>query len=165
MEEALDIESAHAIAPAASIDLVEANTDTNNNDLFTAVATAAALPGVSVVSMSWGIDEYQGEQSIDSTFTTPSGHQGVTFIAASGDQGSPGYYPAYSPNVVAAGGTTLLLKTNNSDPERDRLVRQRRGDQRVRDRAGLPGGRAVHRHADHPGRGLGRRSQHRRRGL
>jgi hypothetical protein len=114
MEEALDIEWAHAIAPAASIDLVEANTDTNNNDLFTAVATAAALPGVSVVSMSWGIDEYQGEQAIDSTFTTPSGHQGVTFIAAAGDQGSPGYYPAYSPNVVAAGGTTLLLKADNS---------------------------------------------------
>ena len=114
MEEALDIEWAHAIAPAASIDLVEASNDTNNTDMFTAVATAASLPGVSVVSMSWGIDEYSGQQAVDSTFTTPSGHQGVTFIAASGDQGSPGYYPAYSPNVLAAGGTTLTLNANNA---------------------------------------------------
>ncbi len=114
MEEALDIEWAHAIAPGASIDLVEANTDTNNNDLFTAVATAASLPGVSVVSMSWGLNEYNGEQSVDSTFTTPSGHPGVTFVAASGDSGSPGYYPAYSPNVLAVGGTTLNLNADNT---------------------------------------------------
>ena len=114
MEEALDIEWAHAIAPAASIDLVEASNDVNNADMFTAVATAANLPGVSVVSMSWGIDEYSTQQADDSTFTTPSGHQGVTFIAASGDQGSPGYYPAYSPNVLAAGGTTLTLNANNA---------------------------------------------------
>ena len=114
MEESLDVEWAHSIAPGASIDLVEANDDVNNNNLFDAVATAAALPGVSVVSMSWGLPEYNGQQSVDGTFTTPSGHQGVTFLAASGDQGSPGYYPAYSPNVVAVGGTTLNLNENNS---------------------------------------------------
>ena len=116
MEEALDIEWAHAMAPGASIDLVEASSDSdpNNVDLFTAVATAANLPGVSVVSMSWGLDEVSSELSNDSTFATPSGHQGVTFIAASGDSGSPGYYPAYSPNVVAAGGTTLNLNANNT---------------------------------------------------
>ena len=51
-EEALDIELAHALAPRASIDFVEANTATN--DLFTAVALAATLPGVSAISMSWG---------------------------------------------------------------------------------------------------------------
>jgi hypothetical protein len=114
MEESLDIEWAHAIAPGANIDLVEATNDTDNNNLFAAVATAASLPGVSVVSMSWGLDEMSSELSNDSTFTTPSGHQGVTFIAASGDSGAPGYYPAYSPNVVATGGTTLLLNANNS---------------------------------------------------
>ena len=41
----LDIEWAHAIAPGASIDLVEASNDTNNNDIFQAVQTAASLPG------------------------------------------------------------------------------------------------------------------------
>jgi hypothetical protein len=113
LEESLDVEWAHAIAPGASIDLVEASS-TSNNSLFTAVATAAGLPGVSVISMSWGLDEFQGEQAVDSSFTTPAGHQGVTFLAASGDQGSPGYFPAYSPNVVSTGGTTLNLKADNT---------------------------------------------------
>ena len=115
VEEALDIEWAHAIAPGAAIDLVEASS-TSNAGLFAAVSTAARLPGVSVVSMSWGIDEYTGEQMDDSTFTTPGGHQGVIFVAASGDQGSPGYFPAYSPNVVATGGTTLPLDGQGDYP-------------------------------------------------
>ena len=115
IEEALDIEWAHAIAPGASIDLVEASS-TSNTALFTAVKTAASLPGVSVVSMSWGIDEFSGEQAYDSSFITPTGHQGVTFVAATGDSGSPGYYPAYSPDVVAAGGTTLPLDDNGDYP-------------------------------------------------
>ncbi len=111
IEEALDIEWAHAMAPGASIDLVEASNSNSSASapLFTAVKTAANLPGVSVVSMSWGLNETSVEQSIDSDFTTPNGHQGVTFIAGSGDSGSPGYYPAYSPNVLAAGGTSLPL--------------------------------------------------------
>ncbi len=43
MEESLDVEWAHAIAPGANIDLIEA-TNTSNNSLFTAVTTAAHLP-------------------------------------------------------------------------------------------------------------------------
>jgi hypothetical protein len=113
MEEALDVEWAHAIAPGASIVLVEAN-GPNDVDLDTAVTTAARLPGVSVISMSWAGTESSGETSQDSIFTTPSGHQGVTFVAASGDSGSPSGYPAYSPNVVSVGGTSLYLNGNNS---------------------------------------------------
>jgi len=113
MEEALDVEWAHVIAPAASIVLVEANSPTDA-DLDTAVVTAAGLPGVSVVSMSWSGGEFDGEQSEDSVFATPNGHQGVTFLAATGDTGSPAGYPAYSPNVVAVGGTSLFLNSNNS---------------------------------------------------
>ena len=41
-------------------------------------------------------------------FTTPAGHEGVTFIAASGDNGTV-TYPATSPNVLSVGGTTLNL--------------------------------------------------------
>jgi len=107
-EEALDIEWAHAMAPGARIDLIECA-----SNLFTGVQAAAALPGVSVVSMSWGSQEYQGETSNDGAFATPAGHQGVTFLASTGDQ-SQGSYPAYSPNVVAVGGTTLRLNANNS---------------------------------------------------
>jgi len=48
IEEALDVEYAHGIAPGANIVLVEANSD-SNSDLFAAVKTAANLPGVAVV--------------------------------------------------------------------------------------------------------------------
>ena len=113
VEEALDVEWAHAIAPGASIDLIECNSN-SNSDLYAGVLTAAKLPGVSVVSMSWGAPEFSGESAYNADFTTPSGHRGVTFLAASGDSGSPGIYPAYSPNVVAVGGTALYLNSNNS---------------------------------------------------
>ena len=42
-------------------------------------------------------------------FTTPVGHSGVTFLASSGDAGRPAGYPAFSPNVLAVGGTNLNL--------------------------------------------------------
>ncbi|MGP0064912.1 MAG: hypothetical protein ACLQGP_15100, partial [Isosphaeraceae bacterium] len=103
-EEALDVESVHSIAPGAAIVLVEASTD-----LFTADAYAATIRGVSVVSNSWGGGEYSGEQINDSTFITPN----VTFLYSTGDSGTPGGYPAYSPDVVAVGGTSLY--TNTSD--------------------------------------------------
>ena len=112
-EESLDVEWAHAIAPQANIVLFEADSD-SMSDMLTAVQTAAAYSGVSTVSMSWGSDESLGENSGDFCFTTPAGHAGVTFLAATGDSGSPGEYPAYSPNVVAAGGTTLSLNADNT---------------------------------------------------
>ena len=88
VEEALDVEWAHAIAPGATIILVECNSN-SGADLFMGVTTAASLPGVSVVSMSWGAGEYHGEENYDKDFTTPGGHQGVTFVASTGDSGLP----------------------------------------------------------------------------
>src|SRR5262249_12028743 len=107
-EIALDVEWAHAIAPGARILLVEADSNSNAN-LF-----AAAQPGVSAVSMSWGSPEYAGEASSDGVFTTPAGHPGVTFLAAPGDNGAPASYPSVSPNVVAVGGTTLTLNSSGA---------------------------------------------------
>lgn len=111
MEESLDVEWAHSIAPQANIILFEANSN-SNSDLYQAVATAADTAGVSVVSMSFAGGESWGETSSDATFTTPSGHQGVTFLASSGDNGTPAGYPAYSPNVVAVGGTSLSVDSS-----------------------------------------------------
>jgi subtilase family serine protease len=107
-ETSLDVEWAHAIAPKASILLVEANSATYG-DLLTAVQTAAGRSGVVAVSMSWGGGEFSGETSYDSYFKTPSGHGGVTFLASSGDAGAPASFPATSPSVVAVGGTTSSL--------------------------------------------------------
>ena len=107
-EIALDVEWAHAIAPGASILLVEANS-ASMNDLITAVSTASNATGVVVVSMSWGGSEFSGEVNYDSYFTTPAGHNPVTFVASSGDSGAPASYPAASPNVLSVGGTSLTL--------------------------------------------------------
>jgi hypothetical protein len=112
-EIALDVEWAHAIAPRANILLVEASSASYAN-LFTAVSTAARTPGVVAVSMSFGGGEFSGETSYDSTFQTPSGHAGVTFLASSGDSGAPVSYPAASPNILAVGGTTLNLDASGN---------------------------------------------------
>jgi hypothetical protein len=115
LETALDVEWAHAMAPGAKIVLVEANTQTLP-DLMASVATAASQPGVSVVSMSWGFTEGQAvfaaeEANYDSVFNVP----GVTFLASTGDYGTANpEYPAFSPNVVAVGGTSLILNQDQS---------------------------------------------------
>src|SRR5262249_43441799 len=115
VEQALDVEWAHAIAPGARIILVEANSQ-SLSDLMAGVATAASQPGVSVVSMSWGFPEGQAvfssdEASHDGVFDVP----GVTFLASTGDSGAADpEYPAFSPNVVSVGGTTLNLNADYS---------------------------------------------------
>jgi hypothetical protein len=101
MEEALDVEWAHAMAPGANIVLVEANS-ASLGDLFTAVQTAAK--SASVVSMSWGGSEFRNESTYDKIL---SQYPNVTFVAASGDSGAGTIYPAVSPYVVAVGGTTM----------------------------------------------------------
>jgi subtilase family serine protease len=113
LEESLDVEWAHAIAPGARIVLVEANS-ANLADLLTSVDYARHLAGVSVVSMSWGAGEFSGESNFDSHFTTPAGHAGVTFVASSGDGGSASApeWPSVAANVLAVGGTQL--STNRS---------------------------------------------------
>ncbi len=134
-EEALDIEWAHAIAPMANIDLIEASDDSNSN-LFAAVNAANNIPGVVCVSMSWGGEELgvtaAQEATFDSTdLTTPAGHMGgsatmggtelsggITYFVAAGDAGAYGSvfstspepdYPSDSPNVVSVGGTALIV--------------------------------------------------------
>ena len=89
--------------------LVEALSNSTSN-LFTAVTEAAKLG--SVVSMSFSQSEFVGETADDSDFTS----SGVTYLAATGDDGNPGGYPAFSPNVVAVGGTDLYTYSNNGSP-------------------------------------------------
>ena len=119
VEESLDVEGAHAVAPGAQIVLVEANGE-SLDDLMSAVRTAAGLPGVSVVSMSWGFVEgqdvlAQDEAKYDSDLTTPASHQGVVFVASTGDYGAGvPQYPAFSPNVVSVGGTSLTAGGSGS---------------------------------------------------
>jgi len=118
LEETTDVEWAHAVAPGAKIILIECKS-LSSSDLYTGVAAADDLatgtksisdvPRVSVVSMSWGGLEgttynQSDEQYYDQNdFRSP----GVTYLAGAGDDGYPGDYPAFSPDVVAVGGTSL----------------------------------------------------------
>jgi subtilase family serine protease len=131
LEESLDIEWAHAMAPSAKIYLVEACSN-YENDLQQAVmvannlvqcgnseinpsslvlGTCPSVTGKGEVSMSWGGGEWSGETGTgcavtnttfnDSCFTAAN----VVYVAATGD--GPGViYPSASHNVVAAGGTS-----------------------------------------------------------
>ena len=107
-EIALDVEWAHAIAPAANILLVEASSATMSA-LDAALDYARSATGVVVVSNSWGGSEFSTEKSQDVHFTTPAGHAGVTFTVAAGDSGAGAEYPSSSPDVLSVGGSTLRL--------------------------------------------------------
>ncbi len=117
IEQSLDVEWAHAIAPGANILVVEAAPSSSQpqelQNLVNAVNVARNTPGVVAVSMSWGFNEMPNESSYDTYFTTPAGHAGVTFIAASGDEGTV-EYPSASPNVLSVGGTALNLNSSGT---------------------------------------------------
>ena len=108
LEIALDVEWAHAIAPAAKIVLVEASNDFLSSLLH--AVDVAVQNNASVVSMSWGGDEFSGETNSDTHFA----HNNVTFVASSGDDGHGTGYPAVSHYVVSVGGTSLHLTTSNT---------------------------------------------------
>jgi subtilase family serine protease len=117
-EQALDVESVHAMAPGAHIEYVGAQ-DCFDNNLLAAVNTAVTS-GASVVTDSWGDtlgDIFEGpsaEQAFDTVFQLADS-TGVSVLFSSGDSGdnfadfgidAPDY-PATSPYITAVGGTTL----------------------------------------------------------
>jgi hypothetical protein len=130
-EASLDVEWAHAVAPGASIVVYNAAYEPNDptasfENLMAAMQQASKLPGVSVVTLSYGEPEASvsasglNQHSFDSSFTTT----GVTFLAASGDSGIYGNggfqitadYPAASPNIVAVGGTSIVIDSAGDYP-------------------------------------------------
>ncbi len=121
-EASLDVEWAHAVAPGASIIVFNAATNPSTGiasipTLIEAMQQAATTKGVSVVTLSYVETETgigaAAEKAFDADFTTP----GVTFLAAAGDYGAYGTsgdvvgvnYPAASPNIVAVGGTSIVI--------------------------------------------------------
>lgn len=115
IETAMDVQWAHAIAPGASLMLVQAKSD-RLGDMLDAVNYARYQPGVTAISMSWGLTEFDELSRFDRLFTTPNGHDGISFVAASGDFGGSGgtMWPASSPNVVAVGGTQLTTDASGN---------------------------------------------------
>ena len=112
LEESLDIEYAHAMAPNARIFLVEAASN-RGNDILGAINLASALVaanGGGEVSMSFSFGEFSQETQLDGLFTTP----GVVYLSSAGD-GPGAEWPATSPNVVAAGGTTISRNSSTGN--------------------------------------------------
>src|SRR5580698_10556008 len=118
VEEELDIEWAHAMAPNAKLYLVESVLCTapqcNTDPTWQAVAVAGKLVaqnGGGVVSMSWGDPEFSQELQYDKLFTAP----GVTYFVSSGDSGiGVSSYPTASPNVISVGGTYFNRDNNGN---------------------------------------------------
>jgi subtilase family serine protease len=123
VEESLDIEWAHAMAPSAKIILVEACSQ-NLQDL----AYAEIVAGIEVskagggdISNSWGYPEScvgndncgpganggpYNEFQWDNAFYRYYPNN-ITYFASSGDTGGEVIYPSASPWVVSVGGTTV----------------------------------------------------------
>ena len=126
LETSLDVEWAHAIAPRARIMLVESS-DASLGAMFRAVRVAAAAHPAAV-SLSWGGGEFSDETFYDRYCAV----SGTVCVAASGDNGHPGIYPAASRYAIAVGGTSLTLGSGGSVDLRGGLVRQRRRPELVR---------------------------------
>ena len=109
LETSLDVEWAHAIAPNAKILLVEAVTPSGGN-LLKAIDYATSRSDVVAISMSWGGSEFAEETSLDSHFQSNR----AVFFASSGDNGAGASWPAASVNVIAVGGTSLILNKDGS---------------------------------------------------
>jgi subtilase family serine protease len=103
LEESLDADWVHSIAPGAALALVEAHSDVGS-DLLNAVDYAVGTLHANVVSMSWGGSEFAGQTSFDSHFPNNSG---IMFLASAGDSGSGAQWPSSSANVISVGGTNL----------------------------------------------------------
>jgi subtilase family serine protease len=106
-EQALDLDMASAMCPGCKIVLVQATTASYAN-LAQAVRTAAAMPGVTVISNSYGGSE-AGTTSYEASYNQP----GKAVTVSTGDSGYGVQFPASSPNVIAVGGTHLVRATNS----------------------------------------------------
>jgi hypothetical protein len=115
LEIALDVEWTHALAPAANIVLVECQS-AYADDLIGAGVPAAQAAGATVVTMSFTIPETGTETYTTSGDPTFRNSTNITYVAATGDNGVAGTgYPAFSPYVIAAGGTTITTSDSQGD--------------------------------------------------
>jgi len=126
IEESLDIEWSHVMAPSAEIILVEACTQSINDLIF-----AEEVAGIEVsaygggdISNSWGYTEpcvasancsgaTLTEQQYDNYFFRYY-YDHTSYFAAAGDSGAEVLYPSASPWVVSAGGTTVNRKNTGA---------------------------------------------------
>jgi len=125
VEEALDIEWAHAIAPGANIVFAGAQNDVTPLDhaLIHLIDNQLA----DVISNSWGfwpsIDQYGAIEPLHAAFMQAAA-EGISVVFVSGDWGdnlllggtiAESGYPASDPYVTVVGGTTLAILNASGD--------------------------------------------------
>lgn len=116
-EKALDLQWSHAAAQDAAIVLVLAASSALG-DMFAAAQWAVNTAGATVVSMSFGVDDEIAKNGANQSpyvygeafFSTA---KPAIYIASTGDKGKI-EYPATSQYILAVGGTTLTLNSDNS---------------------------------------------------
>ena len=109
LEESLDVDMAHALAPNAKVILVEAKSN-STKDLLAAEAVASKLvaeAGGGEVSNSWSGSETSGEEKYEKDFATA----GVVYFASTGDSPGTGF-PSILTNVIGVGGTVIDRTTS-----------------------------------------------------
>jgi kumamolisin len=123
LEESLDAEWAHVMAPSAKIIVVEACTQNLEDLLYAEVVAGIEVSnaGGGDISNSWGYPEScvgndncgEGEnggpytQVQDDNFLYRYYWSEITYFASAGDSGSEVLFPSASPWVVSVGGTTI----------------------------------------------------------
>jgi subtilase family serine protease len=111
LETMLDVEYAHAMAPQAKIYVAEFSNDPLGDGAETDGAKAVATAGGGEVSNSWGYnggESWCGSGNCELQYDKYFAYSGVVFFASAGDSGANPQYPSVSPNVVSAGGTTII---------------------------------------------------------
>jgi subtilase family serine protease len=124
-EISLDVQWAHAMAPGAAIDLVEAQSN-HDTDIFAATKYAIDHKLGDVISQSFGEAESCADPALlhqENGLFAKAAKEGMTLFASTGDSGAAQLScdgsgailaaptPASDPNVTGVGGTTL-----NADP-------------------------------------------------
>lgn len=118
LETSLDVEWAHVVAPGATINLVEAASETDT-DLFGAWTFAMSHNLGNEISNSWGGGENCPSIALSALKTAKSEH--VTILASAGDGDAWGeginnvnFAPADCAQVLTIGGTTLRVQSSGA---------------------------------------------------
>ena len=118
LEEALDVEYAHAMAPNAQIIVVSFTSDPlGDNAEQSAAQYIATNYGAGEMSNSWtynGGESWCGSGNCELEYDSDFAQPGIVYFGAAGDDGLGPAYPSISPNVISAGGTTVARDSNGN---------------------------------------------------
>jgi hypothetical protein len=146
-ESAMDVEWAHALAPAANILLVEATNSSLGNLISAGVNYARSVAGVSVVSMSFGSTERAvivGRNDLRFNFNHAGRTRRHHFRRRHRRQRRSGRISGDLSQCTGRRRTDAHAQQHRRLRQRNRVLRQRRRAQPLRKQAGLSGRRFPH---------------------